>query len=83
MHQLKLKSKPKFLTLQQVYELYRMDTGTETPEFVIKVLDLCYPKLSMDKIEFAGMITKYQEAKAQYTIFQELVEGMVGNDSSN
>ena len=82
MRQLKLKSKPKLLTLQEVYELYRMDTGEETPEFVIKVLDLSYPKLGRDKIEFGDMMTKYQEARAQYISFQELVEGMVGNASN-
>jgi len=79
MRQLKLKSKPKSLTLQEVYELYRMDTGTETPEFVIKVLDLSYPKLGRDKIDIFDKMDKYREAKAYYTNFLQLVEGMVGN----
>jgi hypothetical protein len=80
-HQLNLKSKPKSLTLQKVYELYRMDTGTETPDFIIKVLDFSYPKLGRDKIDLFEKISKYQEAKTQYTSFRELVEGMVGNGS--
>jgi hypothetical protein len=71
-HQLNLKSKPKSLTLQKVYELYRMDTGEETPEFIIKVLD---------RIDLLEKMSKYQEAKTQYTSFRELVEGMVGNGS--
>lgn len=50
---LKMKSKPKMLTLQEVYELYRLDSGEETSEFVIKVLDLCYPKL--DREGLSGM----------------------------
>ena len=81
MRQLKLKSKPKSLTLQEVYELYRMDTGTETPEFIIKVLDLSYPKLNRDRIDLFEKMYKYQEAKAYYTNFLQLVEGMVGNGS--
>jgi hypothetical protein len=76
---LKINSKPKFLTLQEVYELYRMDTGTETPEFVIKVLDLCYPKLDRSMIGIVDKMNKYREAKQYYTNFRELVEGMVGN----
>jgi hypothetical protein len=59
-----------------------MDTGIETSEFIIKVLDLCYPKLARDKIEFADMMSKYREAKLYYTNFQESVEGMVGNASN-
>jgi hypothetical protein len=79
MHQLKMTSKPKFLTLQEVYELYRLDSGEETPEFVIKVLDLCYPKLNRDKMDVFEKMNKYQEAKLYYTDFRGLVEGMVGN----
>jgi hypothetical protein len=82
MRQLNLKSKPKALTLQKVYELYRMDTGTETPDFIIKVLDLSYPKLGRDKIDVFDKMNKYQEAKAYYTNFLQLVEGMVGNGIS-
>ena len=79
MRQLKLNSKPKSLTLQEVYELYRMDTGTETPEFIIKVLDLSYPKLNRDEMDVFEKMNKYREAKAQYTAFHQTVEGMVGN----
>jgi hypothetical protein len=76
---LRMKSKPKLLTLQEVYELYRMDTGEETPEFIIKVLDLSYPKLDRDRIDVFEKMSKYQEAKLYYTSFRQLVEGMVGN----
>jgi hypothetical protein len=79
LHPLRMKSKPKFLTLQEVYELYRMDTGEETPEFIIKVLDLSYPKLDREKIDVFEKMSKYQEAKLYYTNFKMLVEGMVGN----
>ena len=76
---LKMKTKPKFLTLQEVYELYRLDGGEETPEFVIKVLDLCYPKLDREDMDVFDKMAKYQEAKLYYTNFRGLVEGMVGN----
>ena len=76
---LKMKTKPKFLTLQEVYELYRLDSGEETPEFIIKVLDLCYPKLDREDMDVFDKMTKYQEAKLYYTNFRGLVEGMVGN----
>ena len=81
MRQLKLKSKPKLLTLQEVYELYRMDTGTETPDFIIKVLDLSYPKLDREKMNIGDKMNRYREAKSYYTNFKMLVEGMVGNDN--
>lgn len=51
-----MKTKPKFLTLQEVYELYRLDSGEETPEFVIKVLDLCYPKLDREGLSGLELI---------------------------
>ena len=81
MRQLKLKSKPRLLTLQEVYELYRLDSGEETPEFIIKVLDLCYPKLDRENMDVFDKMNKYQEAKLYYTNFKMLVEGMVGNGS--
>jgi hypothetical protein len=80
--QLKLKSKPKLLTLHEVYELYKLDKGKETPEFIIKVLDLSYPKLGRDKIDLFIKMGKYQEAKSRYTGFLQLIEGMVGNGIS-
>jgi hypothetical protein len=69
------------LTLREVYELYRLDSGEETPEFVIKVLDLCYPKLDREDMSVFDKMNKYQEAKLYYTNFRGLVEGMVGNGS--
>jgi hypothetical protein len=59
-----------------------MDTGEETPEFVIKVLDLSYPKLDREKMDVFEKMSKYQEAKLYYTSFRQLVEGMVGNGIS-
>lgn len=79
MRRLKAKSKPKSLTLQEVYDLYRMDTGTETPDFIIKVLDLCYPKLNRENNNVLDRMNKYREALANYTVFYQMVEGMVGN----
>ena len=79
MRQLTLKSKPKSLTLREVYELYRMDTGTETPEFIIKVLDLCYPKLGRDDMDVFGKMDKYEQAVGAYKGFLNLIKGVVGN----
>jgi len=50
MKKLTLKTKPKRLVFREVCQLYLLDTGTETPEFIIKVLDLCYPKLDREDI---------------------------------
>jgi hypothetical protein len=47
---LTMKTKPKSLTLGQIYEIYCMDTGVETSDLVIKVLDLCYPKLNKESL---------------------------------
>ena len=81
MKKLTLKTKPKRLVFREVCQLYLLDTGTETPEFIIKVLDLCYPKLDRDKIDVFDKMGKYREAKLYYNDFQQMVEGMVGNDS--
>ena len=79
---LKMKSKPKMMTLQEVYELYRMDSGEETSEFVVKVLDLCYPELDREDMNVFEKMNKYREAKLYYTNFHGLIEDMVGNGIS-
>lgn len=77
MRQLKMKSKPKFLTLQEVYELYRLDTGTETSEFIIKVLDLCYPKLNREGISGIELILLSRKATESnnYTEIKSILGG--------
>ena len=81
MKKLTLKTKPKRLVFREVCQLYLLDTGTETPEFIIKVLDLCYPKLDREKMNIGDKMNRYREAKSYYTNFKMLVEGMVGNDN--
>jgi hypothetical protein len=81
MKKLTLKTKPKRPVFREVCQIYLLDTGTETSEFIIKVLDLCYPKLDRGKMDVFDMMGKYREAKANYIVFQQMVEGMVGNDS--
>jgi hypothetical protein len=79
MRRLKLKSKPKSLALHEVYELYKMDAGEETPEFIIRMLDLSYPRLNRDEMDIFEKMDKYREAKAAYSVFQTVIKGMVGN----
>ena len=74
-----MKSKPKNLTLSEMWELYLLDTGVETSGFVIKVLDLCYPKLGRDNMNIVRKMDKYNEAKLSYSSFLHLIQGMVGN----
>ena len=74
-----MKTKPKNLTLSEMWELYLLDTGVETSGFIIKVLDLCYPGLDRDKIDVFGKMKKYQEAKFSYSSFLGFIKGMVGN----
>lgn len=73
------KSKPKKLTLSQVWNLYRMDTGTETPEFIVKMLDLCYPNKDRESIDIMDKFDKYYQAKNIYSRFLMVIKGMVGN----
>jgi hypothetical protein len=79
MKKLTMKTKPKKLTLSEVWELYLLDTGEETSEFIIRVLDLCYPKLSRDNMEIMDTMKKYFEAKSIYSIFLSVTQGLVGN----
>jgi hypothetical protein len=59
-----------------------MDTGTETPDFVIKTLDLSYPKLNRGKMDMFDKMTKYREATSAYSVFLTAIKGMVGNGNS-
>lgn len=76
---LTMKTKPKSLTLGQIYEIYCMDTGVETSDLVIKVLDLCYPKLDRDGMNIFDKMKKYAQAKVEYAGFLMVIKGMVGN----
>jgi hypothetical protein len=59
--------------------LYLSDTGTETADFVISLLDLCYPKLDREKMDVFGKMDKYREARVGYDEFLGVIKGMVGN----
>jgi hypothetical protein len=60
---LTMKTKPKSLTLSQIWELYLLDGGKETSGFIIKVLDLCYPKF--DRSGLSGFSLCELARKAQ------------------
>jgi len=72
-----MKTKPKNLSLSEMWELYLLDTGEETSGFVIKVLDLCYPKLDRDSMDIFYRLEKYEEGKVGYNEFFSLIKGMV------
>jgi len=76
---LTMKTKPKRLTLSQIWSLYLVDEGEETSGFVIKMLDLCYPKLNREKMDAMDKMGKYWEAKSSYFPFLDVIKGMVGN----
>ena len=76
---LTIKTKPKRLTLGQMYSLYLTDTGVETAEFIISLLDLCYPNKDRDSMNVFDKMTKYREAKVMYSVFVSMTKGMVGN----
>jgi hypothetical protein len=78
MKKLTMKTKPKNLSLSEMWELYLLDTGVETSVFVIRVLDLCYPKLDRDG-SIVKKMGKYKEAKLPYSSFLCMIQGMVGN----
>jgi hypothetical protein len=79
MMKLTMKTRPRNLTTQQMWELYVADTGVETSEFIVKVLDLCYPNRNREKMDVFSKMTKYREARVGYNGFLQLIKGMVGN----
>jgi hypothetical protein len=79
MKKLTMKSKPKNLTLSEMWELYLLDTGEPTPDFIISVLDLRYPKLDRDDIDISILTNKYRESLNDYSSFLGFIKGMVGN----
>jgi hypothetical protein len=79
MKKLTMKTKPKSLTLAEMWSLYLIDEGKETSGFIIKVLDFCYPKLDREKLDIVKKMKKYGEAKLLYLPFLHLIQGMVGN----
>ena len=74
-----MKTKPKNLSLSEMWELYLLDTGVETSDFVIKVLDLCFPKFDRDSMDILNKMKKYREARVGYNSFFDSIKGMVGN----
>jgi len=80
MKKLTMKTKPKSLTLSEVWKLYLLDTGTETSSFIIGCLDIFYPNKSRDKLDVLSKMRKYREANSTYSTFCENMEGLVRND---
>lgn len=72
-------TKPKRLTLGQVWSLYLMDTGTETAEFVVASLDAFYPKLDREDVDIFVRFDKYKEARIDCDAFCVIAKGLVGN----
>ena len=81
MKKLTMKTKPRSLTLGQMWELFLLDTGVETSEFIIKALDLFYPKLDRENMNVFDKMKKYYQVKPLYSEFLVVIKGMVGNDN--
>ena len=79
MKKLTMKTKPTTLTLGQMWELFLLDTGVETSEFIIKTLDLFYPKLDRESMNVFDKMKKYYQVKPSYSEFLVVIKGMVGN----
>ena len=77
MKKLTMKTKPTTLTLGQMWELFLLDTGVETSEFIIKALDLFYPKLDRDGLDGATLCFMSRKAiiVSQYDTFKKSVGG--------
>lgn len=72
-------SKPRKLTLGQVWKLYLLDEGKETGEFIATSLDAYYTKKDRESLGVFERLKKYEDVKPLYTSFSNLVKGMVGN----
>ena len=81
MKKLTMKTKPKNLTLSEMWELYLLDTGVETSGFIIKVLDLCYPKLDRDGLSGFSLCELARKAQivGGYDGFTSIVAGYNDN----
>lgn len=73
------KTKPRRLTLSQMWKLYMADTGTETPESIIRTLDIAYPQIVREGVNVGIKIIKYRQVQEQVEVFRGLLQGMVTN----
>ena len=76
---LTIKTKPKKLTLGQMWQLYSLDSGHETPEFIITLLDFSFPGMNREDMSITDRFTKYREVRPLYDVFSQMIKGMVGN----
>ena len=76
---LTIKTKPKKLTLGQMWRLYSLDSGHETPEFIITLLDFSFPGRNREDMSITDRFTKYREVRPIYDVFSQMIKGMVGN----
>lgn len=73
------KTKPRKLTLGQIWKLCLADTDEVTAEFVISVLDAYYPNKDRENMNVFDKMAKYSQAKVGYSGFLGVIKGMVGN----
>ena len=74
------KSKPRSLTLGQIWQLYLLDTGTETAEFIIKTLDLCYPKKDREGVSGVDLCYSSRKCYPDYLKFKAYISTLVSHD---
>lgn len=78
MKKLTTETKPKNITLHQIWKLFVSDTGNETTDFVIQSLDTFYPNMDREDMDVFTRLNKYYEAKSGYARFCFMIKG-VGN----
>ena len=80
MKKLKLTTKPKRLTLREMWELYL--SGEEgTPEFIVKTLDLAYPNYNREDVDVETRIELYRSGIVGWMQYAEFIKGMETNGS--
>lgn len=81
MKKLRKDTKSRVLTLREIYDLYRSDTGVETAEFIVKTLDVCYPNYDRDDVDVFSVLEKFHEHyKTTMRPFSLVMRGMTRNE---
>jgi len=78
MKKLTTNTKPKYPTFRQMYDLYCVDSGKETPELIVKVLDTFYPKFDRKDVVVETKYSKYKELSEHINSFFYAVKNLGG-----
>lgn len=72
------RTKPKNLTLSQIWKLYTSHGNDKSPEMVIDLIDTYYTKI--DRYKRSDKSLMFGAAKENYTLFVELVRNMTNGN---